>query len=67
MSIVGVDDHPMAELNDLTTVRQPVDEQGRIAARMVLDLLEGKTVRQQQLTVPTHLVVRGSTAPPAAR
>ena len=64
MSIVGVDDHPMAELNDLTTVRQPVDEQGRIAARMVLDLLHGKAVRHQQLMVPTHLVVRGSTAPP---
>ena len=66
MSIVGVDDHPMAELNDLTTVHQPVDEQGRIAARMVLDLLDGKAVRDQQLTVPTHLVVRGSTAPPHA-
>jgi DNA-binding LacI/PurR family transcriptional regulator len=66
MSIVGVDDHPMAELNDLTTVRQPVDEQGRIAARMVLDLLDGRSIRDRLVTVPTHLVVRGSTAPPHA-
>lgn len=66
MSIVGVDDHPMAELNDLTTVHQSVDVQGRIAASMVLDLLAGRTLREQQVTVPTHLVVRGSTAPPHA-
>lgn len=64
MSLIGVDDHPMAELNDLTTVHQRADEQGRIAATMVLDMLEGRSVGDLQQTVPTHIVVRGSTAPP---
>jgi len=66
MSIIGVDDHPMAELNDLTTVHQRADEQGRIAAKMVLDMLEGRSIGDLQQTVPTHIVVRGSTAPPHA-
>ncbi len=64
MSIVGVDDHPMAELNDLTTVHQQVGLQGVIAGQLALDLLHGRAPDEQQLTLPTHLVVRGSTAPP---
>jgi LacI family repressor for deo operon, udp, cdd, tsx, nupC, and nupG len=67
MSIIGVDDHPMAELNDLTTVHQSVEVQGAIAGQMALDLLAGRTTTDRQMTVPTHLVVRGSTAPPAHR
>ncbi len=65
MSIVGVDDHPMAELNDLTTVHQSVEAQGAKAAQLVLDLLSARTPRQLHITVPTHLVVRGSTSAPA--
>jgi LacI family repressor for deo operon, udp, cdd, tsx, nupC, and nupG len=64
MSIVGVDDHPMAELHDLTTVHQPVEEQGRLTAHMVLDLVAGRPLPSTEVTVPTYLVVRSSTAPP---
>jgi LacI family transcriptional regulator, repressor for deo operon, udp, cdd, tsx, nupC, and nupG len=67
ISIVGVDDHPLAELNDLTTVHQPVEEQGEIAARMVLDLLHGRPVTDSHRCVGTYLVVRNSTAPPPAQ
>ena len=63
MSVVGVDDHPMAEIHDLTTVRQPVDLQGRIAASVVLDLINGRPVAERSTCLPTELVVRGSTAP----
>ena len=42
ISVIGIDDHPLAELTDLTTVRQPVYEQGMLAARMVLGLLRGE-------------------------
>jgi hypothetical protein len=34
ISVVGIDDHPVAELTDLTTVAQPVRDQGELAARM---------------------------------
>ena len=37
LSIIGVDNHDMSYLFDLTTIGQPVREQGRIAARMLLD------------------------------
>ena len=40
-SVIGIDDHEMSALHDLTTVAQPVVEQGRIAAELLLELLRG--------------------------
>jgi DNA-binding LacI/PurR family transcriptional regulator len=62
-SVVGVDDHPMSEILDLTTVRQPVERQGRIAGEMILELLGTGALREPVRVVPTELVVRDSTAP----
>ena len=39
VSVIGIDDHEMAEFFDLTTVAQPVREQGRLAAQLLLDAL----------------------------
>ncbi|MDG4823261.1 LacI family DNA-binding transcriptional regulator [Asanoa sp. WMMD1127] len=64
LSLVGIDDHPLAELSDLTTVRQPVELQGVHAARMALALLGGGSVADAHVTIPTHLVIRGTTAAP---
>ncbi|MFC3806949.1 LacI family DNA-binding transcriptional regulator [Terrabacter sp. MAHUQ-38] len=64
VSVVGIDDHPLAALSDLTTVRQRPAEQGVLAGRLLLDLLDGKAPTEASTTVPTELVVRGSTAPP---
>ncbi len=36
ISLIGIDDHPLANLIDLTTIRQPVRDQGTAAARLVL-------------------------------
>ena len=63
VSVIGIDDHPVADLTDLTTVHQPVRRQGELAARMLLSLLEDQEV-DRAVTVPTHLVPRRSTAPP---
>jgi LacI family transcriptional regulator, repressor for deo operon, udp, cdd, tsx, nupC, and nupG len=62
MSVVGIDDHPLAELTDLTTVAQPVRAQGETAGRMLLSLLAGAPA--PSVTTPTRLVIRSSTAPP---
>lgn len=67
MSIVGIDDHPMAEPADLTTVHQDVIEQGMLAGRLCLDLLQGHPVSNAQVTVATRLVIRRTTAPPRTR
>ncbi|WP_433830593.1 LacI family DNA-binding transcriptional regulator [Actinoplanes sp. CA-015351] len=63
ISVIGIDDHPLAELTDLTTVAQPVRDQGALAGQVVLGLLSGAAT-DPGITVATRLVVRGSTGPP---
>jgi DNA-binding LacI/PurR family transcriptional regulator len=68
LSLVGFDDLFLAEYTDppLTTMRQPMWQMGRAAARMLLDLLEGSaTVDNVQM--PAELILRQSTAPPRRR
>jgi DNA-binding LacI/PurR family transcriptional regulator len=62
LSVIGLDDHEMAEIFDLTTVAQPVLEQGRVAAQQVLTALEGRHWVPEQVLLPTRLVVRRTTA-----
>jgi LacI family transcriptional regulator, repressor for deo operon, udp, cdd, tsx, nupC, and nupG len=63
LSVIGIDDHEMAELFDLTTVAQPVEAQGVLAAEMLLGAMAGHAPEPAAVTVPTSLVVRGTTAP----
>ncbi len=66
ISVLGFDDNALAPLFDLTTVAQPVAELGQAAARAALALSthrpDGSADPHQEL--PTHLVLRGSTAVP---
>ena len=66
VSIVGFDDLPEAEFfaPPLTTVRQDFAELGRRAMALVERVLAGDERATVDL-VPTTLVVRASTAPPA--
>jgi LacI family transcriptional regulator, repressor for deo operon, udp, cdd, tsx, nupC, and nupG len=63
VSVIGIDDHEMAELLDLTTVAQPVVAQGVLAAEMILTALSEPGRPPPAVTVPTELVVRGTTGP----
>jgi alanine racemase len=65
LSIVGYDDLPMAAWTTprLTTVRQPIVEKGRLAARLLIQRLQGKVVGSPP-PLETSLVVRNSTAQP---
>lgn len=65
VSVIGIDDHPLARLTDLSTVRQPVREQGTTAGRMVATALAGGDAGESVL-LPTQLVIRSSTGPPDA-
>lgn len=64
LSIVGFDDVESARWSTppLTTVRQPLEDIGGEAVRMLDGALRGVRTRGRQLR--TRLVVRGSTAPP---
>ncbi|WP_349899645.1 LacI family DNA-binding transcriptional regulator [Parafrigoribacterium soli] len=69
VSVVGYDDVPTASWMGptLTTVRQPLIEMAEQATRLVLALREETDPQLVRLDLATSLVVRGSTAPPAAR
>lgn len=69
ISIVGFDDLPEARWSSppLTTVRQPLSEMGRLAARTVLRLARGETVENPRVELATELIPRVSTAPPPER
>ncbi|MEO3773037.1 LacI family DNA-binding transcriptional regulator [Micromonospora sp. B9E7] len=69
LSVVGFDDVDQAAWLSppLTTIRQPFGEIGATAARLALALVDGGRLAQERYELGTTLVVRGSTAPPAAR
>jgi DNA-binding LacI/PurR family transcriptional regulator len=66
LSVVGFDDVPFASLTEppLTTVRQPTQEKGELAAQALLDALEAKVAPEPRTLLPWELVVRASTGPP---
>ncbi len=63
LSVIGVDNHDMSYLFDLTTVGQPVREQGRIAAGMLLDHVR-ITSAPQVVRLDPALIIRRTTCPP---
>ena len=68
VSVVGFDDHELAEVIGLTTVAQPVAGQGAEAARLLLQQLdEPDTAPRGQVQMPIRLVLRETTAPPGRR
>ena len=63
LSIIGIDDHAWSESFGLTTMRQDPFEQGRVAARTVVDELSGLATPVRTIKSPVSLVERRSTAP----
>lgn len=64
LSVVGFDDTYGAMWTDppLTTVRQPLRQMGRVAARTLLELADGRVPDSHHVQLATTLVVRDSTA-----
>ncbi|MQS07742.1 LacI family DNA-binding transcriptional regulator [Streptomyces alkaliphilus] len=69
VSVIGFDDLPEVRWCSppLTTVRQPLAEMGKLAARTALRMARGETIETPRLELATELLVRASTAPPRAR
>lgn len=62
VALIGFDDLPTAMQvhPKLTTVRQPTEERGEVAASILLDLLEGRQTQPRQVVLQTKLVIRES-------
>jgi len=62
VSLIGYDDLTPSRLTcpALTTVRQPTIEKGRVAARLLIDLVEGQPVESEHIVLPVELVQRES-------
>jgi LacI family transcriptional regulator len=65
VSVVGFDDTVQAEIAvpPLTTVRQPLAEQGRTAVSLLLRQIENRRLEPLRMELATRLIVRESTAP----
>jgi DNA-binding LacI/PurR family transcriptional regulator len=61
ISIVGFDGHEMSEYTDLTTIEQPVQLMGEMAARSIMERIRKPNAETNSLVLPTTLVVRNST------
>ncbi len=61
MAIVGFDDHQMAGLMDLTTIRQPVETIGELAGKAVLETMQNPPGLANHQVVETELIIRGTT------
>ena len=64
ISVIGFDDIPGAAFNNpsLTTVRQPLNRMGEVAAQSLLERIEGKKEYPNEIAIEPELVVRESTA-----
>jgi DNA-binding LacI/PurR family transcriptional regulator len=64
VAIIGFDDHPTADLLDLSTIAQPVAEQALdVGTRLLSAIATSSEESDDDVVLPTELVVRGSTDP----
>ena len=65
ISVIGFDDLPMAAFSNpqLTTIRQPLESMGQIAARTLISRIETKATHQAVIVIEPELIIRASTGP----
>jgi LacI family transcriptional regulator len=66
ISVIGFDNIPEAAQvhPGLTTVRQPLEEMGRLAVQILLNRLDDPDLPGERVELPTELVIRESCKPP---
>jgi LacI family transcriptional regulator len=69
VSVVGFDDIESAAYNNpsLTTIRQPLNQMGEVAARILLQRIRGQAAFPDAVPILPDLVIRESTCPPGPR
>lgn len=66
ISVMGFDDISISSFSmpPLTTIRQPLEKMGRIAAQTLLDRIEDRAAFVPEITVEPELISRRSVGPP---
>jgi LacI family transcriptional regulator len=69
ISVVGFDDIEGASYHNpsLTTIRQPMNQLGEVAARILLQRIRGQATFPDSVAIQPELVVRESTSMPSSR
>jgi DNA-binding LacI/PurR family transcriptional regulator len=69
VSVVGFDDIQNAAFHNpsLTTIRQPLNQMGSVAARILLQRIRGQATFPDSVPILPELVIRESTCPPNPR
>lgn len=62
ISVIGFDDHDIAQYIGLTTVSQPPQFEGQVAAAAAIAEVADPTLERKNIVVPLSLVVRDTTA-----
>jgi DNA-binding LacI/PurR family transcriptional regulator len=62
ISVVGFDDHDIAQYIGLTTVSQPPQFEGQVAAASAIAEIADPSIERKKIVVPLSLVVRDTTA-----
>ena len=62
VSVIGYDDIPEAEFSDppLTTIRQPMEEIGQAATRLLIQMIKDRNITPKQVLFDTKLIIRSS-------
>lgn len=63
LSVIGYDDIEAADLVQLTTIHQPLEESGTEAVHRLRAILDGTDKGPMRTLLPVHLVVRDTTGP----
>ncbi|MGA0113589.1 MAG: LacI family DNA-binding transcriptional regulator [Candidatus Nanopelagicaceae bacterium] len=62
ISVMGFDDHEIAQYIGLSTVAQPPQFQGQLAAASAIAQITGAKIEKKDIVIPVNLVVRQTTA-----
>jgi LacI family transcriptional regulator len=62
IAVIGFDDIPPAAttIPPLTTIRQPIQRTGSMAAEILIDMIEHPSPQPRRVVLPTELVIRSS-------
>jgi LacI family transcriptional regulator len=62
ISVIGFDDifQSSQTMPGLSTIRQPLELMGRLATKMLIEMINENEIKTGKVELPTHLIVRGS-------